>query len=114
MITLQRLALMACLTTWLATTKVVSFDLGMVVAEPVIVFTALLGSVTISQATGLLRELPVLLVALLTVALPIVGGIMTASVVVTEGTERLAAAAYLTLRLMDSMSARRVRWWDRA
>ncbi len=108
MVTLHRLALMACLTTWLTTTRVVTLKFGVVIAEPVIVFAALLGAVTISQPIGLVRELPIVLVALLTAALPIVGGIMTASLIVAQGTERLAAAAYLILRLADHSSSWKV------
>ena len=105
MVTLHRLALVGCLTIWLATTRFVGPQFS-AAAGPVIVFTGLLGSISISSLLRSDREFPTALIALLSAALPLVGGIMTASLVTGEGAERLAASAYLILRLMDFMSAR--------
>ena len=106
MVTLHRLALLACLTTWLATTRFVGPVFGAAATGPVIVFTGLLGGVAMSSLSRSHREFPTSLIALLWAALPLVGGIMTASVVLGEGAERLAASVYLTLRLADTFSAR--------
>jgi hypothetical protein len=101
MVTLHRLALLASLATWLATTSFACPEFGPAAAGPVIVFASLLGGIVVSSLAYPDRAFPPAVVALLWAALPIVGGIMTASLVLAQGAEWLAAAAYLTLRLAD-------------